>query len=431
MTRKIKLSALTLLLSAFFLISCKKGEIFPEIPTTVTPAPTTPAKDTVVTPTKPVYYGRTLAVGTGSGNLVIDGSTLGVKCNDLIRVKGGKYSSITIRNINVGCDVTIQNDGLVEVVGNGDHILLSNVANLTLSGNGTEGIEKGFVSRDDPQHRALIITGAAQNLTVQYFSFKNIGDYVVYFNNSNGIYDGSAKSFSENIKFLNIDCSNTGTFLQMEGSVEGGTIKGLVRNIEIAYLNFKNSNCGHIVLIQNADGYNIHHNTVTDINSTNDNHNGIFTVKGSGSFHHNLIRNHEGNAIRAWVRSFGTTPKDVLIYNNTVVNSRRYSGFEAQAFDNEMIAGKTTYANVKVYNNICGDLNTAKYWVGVVVDVYDLKGGRCEVYNNKGFNFAAPSPKSFFVNMQGNVSVTETNNAYFASASAAGISDINTLQIQQ
>lgn len=430
MTRTTKLSTLIILLCAFLFISCKKGSIIPEIPTSTTPTPT-PTKDTVVTAPTPVYYGRTVAVGTGSGNLVIDGSVLKVKCNDLIKVKGGTYKSISIKNINAGCEVTIQNDGLVEIVGNGDHVLMTNVSDLIISGNGTQGIAKGFVSRDDPNHRAMIITGAARNLTIQHFSFKNIGDYVVYFNNANGVYDGTAKSYSENIKFLNIDCDNTGTFLQMEGSLQGGTVKGLVKNLEIAYLNFKNSNCGHVVLVQNVDGYNVHHNTITDINSTNDNHNGIFTLKGSGSFHHNLVRNHEGNAIRAWVRSFGTTPKEVLIYNNTVVNSRRYSGFEAQAFDNEIIPGKTTYANVKVYNNICGDLNKAKYWVGVVVDVYDLKGGKCEVYNNKGFNFPAPSPRSNIVNAQGNVSLTETNNTYYATAAAAGISNINNLQIQQ
>lgn len=407
--------------------ACKKGGVTDPV---TTPPVTGKPVDTATVPT-PVVVGRVLVLGTGSGDLTIDGNTINPKANDLIKIKGGVYSSISIRNINASGTVNIQNDGLVEIAGSNDHILLTNISNLTISGTGTPGISRGFVSRDNAQHRSVIITGAAQNLTIQNVAFKNIGDYVIYFNNAQGVYNGNKGSFSDQIHFLNIDCDNTGTFLQMEGSVDNGVVKGLVKNLEIAYLNFKNSDCGAAVIVENADGYNIHHNTVANINSNNNNHNGIFTLKGTGSFHHNLIHDHQGNALRAWVRSLGTSAKEVLIYNNTVVNSRKYSAFETQSFQAEIIAGVTTFANCKVYNNICGDLNLSKDWVGVVVDVYNLFGGTCQVYNNTGFNFPAPSLKSNIVNQQSETVPVVTNNIYYTNAANAGIGSTANLAIQQ
>lgn len=425
MKKLTSLFTLPVLLLLLF-TACKKIDNTP--PTTpTTPPVTAPPADTTV---KSNPAGRILALGTGSGDLVIDGTTLGVKCSDVIKVKGGVYTSIIVKNINVGCTVTIQNDGLVEIAGSNDHMVFTNVSNLTVSGAGTASISRGFVSRDNAQHRSIIINGAVHDVTFQNFSFKNIGDYVVYMNNSALVYNSaSATTYTNNLKFLNIDCDNTATFLQMDGGVVNGVVTGVVKNLEIAYLNFKNSNCGNIIFVGNADDYNIHHNTVNAINQTNNNHNGIFTIKGSGSFHHNLVTNHQGNAIRAWARSLGTTPKEVLIYNNTVVNSRKYSAFEAQSFEDEISAGKTTFANVKVYNNICGDLNLSKDWVGVIVDVYSLVGGKIDVYNNTGFDFPAPNPTSFIENVQSTTTPTLTNNVYYPTAQAAGI-NTSSLAIQ-
>ncbi len=127
----------------------------------------------------------------------------------------------------------------------------------------------------------------------------------------------------------------------------------------------------------------------------------------------------------------GNTPKQVLIYNNTVVNSRKYSAFETQSFQTEIISGVTTYANCKVYNNICGDLDLSKDWVGVVVDVYALFGGTCDVYNNTGFNFPSPNANSNIVNQQSTTIPTVSNNTYYQTAAGAGIANTANLTIQQ
>lgn len=277
--------------------------------------------------------GRALAVGTGSGVLNIDGKVLGVKCNDVIKVKAGTYTNINISNINSGCPITVQNDGQVQIAGSDDQMILTNVGDLLLSGAGTTGLSRGFILRDNTAHRSIIIKGVTHDLTIQNFSFKNGGDYTIYMDNSTVVYNASsAATYSSNIKLLNNDCVNTQTFFQAPGGVTNGVVTGVLKGLEVAYLNFSVSNCGNVVNVGFADDYNCHHNTINNINTTNNTHNGIFSMSGNGQFHHNLVTNHQGNAIRAWAMSLGTTPKEVLIYNNTVVNSRKYSGFECQGF---------------------------------------------------------------------------------------------------
>src|SRR5690606_33274857 len=124
-----------------------------------------------------------------------------------------------------------------------------------------------------------------------------------------------------------LDCEQTGPFFGGAGSVDGG-IRGLIRNFEIAYLNFRNApDVGSVVWMGNVEDYNIHHNHIDNINTKNNNHNGIFLMTGNGKFHNNIVRNHQGNAIRAFGHSIGDTPKEILIYNNIVYNSRKYSAF--------------------------------------------------------------------------------------------------------
>lgn len=369
--------------------ACKK-DVLQDI---VSSKPTVPVvvADTVAAVT-PTTYKRTVNVGTGSGSLTIDGKTLSVQCNDLIKIKGGTYTGINIQNIISadGCPITIKNDGLVEIVGNFNQMNLSNLKNVIVSGDGTSGIAKGFVMRDN-SYRSVELTGTINQFTLQNVAFKNISNYVINFQ-STLAYNGTDASLSKDLKFLNITCDNTAQLLGTGGSVENGVITGLIKNIEIAYVDFQNSpGVGTVVYLGNAENYNIHHNRVNNINSTNNNHNGIFAINGNGSFHDNYVSNHQGNAIRAWGHTVGNTPKNVYIYNNIVVNSRKYSAFEVQSFANSVVAGKTTYINAIVFNNTAGNINTSNDWQGNLVDIYNLLGGKCDVYNNLGYNFQAGS----------------------------------------
>lgn len=419
-----------LCLAIVWLTACKKQPVLEEVKSTPeVVVPIVPVPDPAPNPPIPPVF--TYEVGVGSGNLVIDGKTLPIAGPTLIKIKGGNYSTITIRNFvqDSKNPIYIKNNGLVEITSG--QSIFSNLQNVTFSGDGTPGIAKGFVFKNI-SYRAIKIdeTAPINDFTFQYVSFINIGNYVITFAKSN-VYDGTVKTRSENLKFLNIDCDQTSRFFSAEGSVSSGRAVGFLKNIEIAYLTFKNSpSVGTIVHMGNVENYDLHHNTVTNINSSNNNHNGIFMMNGNGKFYNNYVSNHQGNAIRAWGFSLGSTPKEILIYNNIVLNSRKYSGFEVQAFDNDIIAGVTTYANAKIFNNTCGNINLSRDWEGNVVDVYSLKGGTCNVYNNLAFNLlTAPSGSGSIAGQQTGDKPIVSNNLYYNTSKEAGIIDETTVKL--
>src|SRR5690606_7531489 len=244
--------------------------------------------------------------------------------------------------------------------------------------------DKGFVVKNN-NYRAVEIDETINNFSLQYAAFENIGDYVISYPYY-AVYTSNSNSYVENLSFSHIDCRNTGPFFVGGGSIENGYVDGVVKNLEIAFLDFRDSpGVGSVVRMGAVEAYDIHDNVVSNINSANTNHNGVFMMIGNGNFYNNIITNHQGNALRAWTFTLGTQPKDVLIYNNIVYNTLKYSAIELQSFDALISGGNTTYANAKVFNNTCGRMNTSRDWDGVVVDIYSLKGGKCEVFNNLAF----------------------------------------------
>ncbi|WP_157263061.1 hypothetical protein [Pedobacter steynii] len=411
---------LTASLSFFLLVSCKKSNIGTDIPEITNPIPVPPT-DTVTTP---IVVGRVIPIGLGSGNLAIDGNTLGILPNDQILIKGGTYTNINIKNVRTadGSRVYIKNDGLVEISGTGSQMRLSNLNNVTISGDGTKTISKGFSFRN-LSNRAVQMDGNIDNFTFQHAYFENISDYVIAYN-SNRVYNGSQDSYAKRLKFSQLESKNTASLIYFPAAVNSGGIIGLVKNLEISYIVFSNSpSVSSVVNLGAAEDYDIHHNVIKNINTLNNNHNGIFQLNGNGKFHNNLIRDHQGNAVRSWLFSVGSATKEVQIYNNIVFNSRKYSGFEVQGFSNLVVPGITSFANAKVFNNTCGSLNMSKDWVGVVVDVYDLKGGQCEVFNNLGYNFPTPSNNNMIWSQQSAIPAIASNNLYFADYSRAGLRD--------
>lgn len=406
------------LLTILIFSSCKKVQPL-EIPVeevNITTPPTTTTPSEV-----PKVYNRIIEIGTGSGSLVLDGKKFILQCNDLIKIKGGKYKSIDIKNIisDDGCPITIKNEGQVELSGDFNQLTLENLKNVIISGDGSPSITKGFLFKDN-KFRAVQAFGTLDKFTLQHIQFENIGDADFSFQYQT-LYNGTEESYSKDLKFLNISCNNTGQFIGTSGHTIDGVITGLIRNIEIAYLDFQNSpSVGSVVYLGNVENYNVHNNRVNNVNTNLNNHNGIFSLIGNGSFYNNHISNHQGNSLRAWPHSIGTIPKDVYIYNNIVVNSRKYSAFEVQSFDATISAGKSTYANAIIFNNTIGNLNTSRDWQGNVVDIYNLKGGKCEVYNNVAFNMQDDYGIAGLINQQ----ITKVfNNRYYNTSEQAGIID--------
>lgn len=412
---------------SFFAIACDKtsGNIPAEIQDTTQVIGIIDSTGAGKTPSQ--TQGTKITVGNANGqNLVIDGTQQAFSCHTTIYIKGGNYSSITIKNIEKAkdCPVTVTTQGKVTLTGKYAEMKLSNLAHVTITGDITDGEEKGF-SFSNNDYRAVILEGRISNTTLSNMEFSNIGDYVISYDNQ-VTYNGSENTLCEKLRFIKMDCVGSGPFINFSGRKNGSTIIGLYKDLEIAYLNYRNSPApGIIVYLPNAEQFNIHHNTITNVNTQNNDHNAMFQIHGNGKFHNNFIANHQGNAIRSRPFSLGTTPKEILIYNNIVINSRKYSAFEVQTFSEDLIQNITTYANVKVYNNTCGNLNTSGDWYGVVLDAYNISGGKCEVFNNLAFNMPTPHPRGYIVSYMAisENDLTEKNNLYFKTSKEAGITD--------
>lgn len=427
---RLKVSALfSLLVIIFTLSSCKKS------PEMEIPSPEKPIEVPTVIPPPPVSSkpdvpaDTTIEFGTGSGNLTIDGNKLNFPGNILIKIKSGSYTSINFVNIKIpdGNKMTVKNtsDGVVYIK---NEMSLTNVKNLIISGDGSND-QYGFQILN-VAYRCIRINDFWSGVEINRIRFANNGDYCISVENSifNKSYTGTAETRTENIKITRCEFDNTGTiYFGGDLNKDSNTDKGFVKGVEISYCTFKNGSPGDCIKLGNVEAYNIHHNTFNNINSNSNIHNGIVFVSGDGDVHHNICTNHQGNFVRAWIYSRGSV-KTSKSYNNIVYNSRKYSGFEYQAFDRHMVSGKTTYSNALCYGNTVGKMNTNKDWVGNVIDIYNLVGGSIEVFNNVGIGFENPfgwdkpaGQQDYILNIQANQAVTASNNIYYPTLAQAGI----------
>lgn len=418
----IKYKTPTLLLGLLILLACKKGspttspdfEIIP--PVTIPTAPKPPAE--VDVPSDAVVY----ELGTGSGDLTIDGGSLKLNSSALIKVKGGSYNTITIKNILASSakPVFIKNEGIVKISGS---MRTSNISNVTISGDNVSNVTYGF-QFENLGFRAISMDGKMSGVTLKNMSFKNVKDYVIAGEKNNGdglAYNGTAETRTEGFKILYCIFENVGT-ISFGGNLNKGNNEdsGLFKDVEIAYNIFQNTpDAGTLCSFTNVQDYNIHHNVVNNVNQNNNNHNGIFFMQGNGKFHDNKLTNYQGNSIRMWMYSRGNTPATNEIYNNICYNTRKYGAFELQSFDRNIYPGKSTYTNAKVYNNTAGKMNTSHDFEGQILDLYNT-GGTLEYFNNLGFDLnSKKSVGNMINNMSDTKIIRDENNKYLDTQDAA------------
>jgi len=402
--------------------SCKKDSFRrrgqqSETPTTTTPVTTEPVVVTAPASSYAVPSDATvLDLGTGSGYLVIDGSTLNIANNTFIRIKAGSYKGITIKNIlaTAAKPVYIKNVGQVNI---SENMSTENITNVIIDGDYTSGLTYGFQFANI-SYRAITMSGKMSGVVLKSMSFTNVGDYTISGSTNNGsglAYKGTAETRTEGFKILNCSFTNAG-MVTFGGTLskDTGEDTGFFKDVEIANNTFQNSAyVGSVCSFSNVQDYNIHNNVIDNINTSSTNHNGVFLMQGNGIFHDNKLTNYQGNAIRMWLYSRGTTPAVNQIYNNICYNTKKYGGFELQGFDRYIIAGKTTVANAKVYNNTVGQMNTNKDWEGQILDLYNT-GGTLEYYNNLGYGlYADGGTITNMINNMSDVKVTESNNKYY------------------
>lgn len=330
-------------------------------------------------------------------------------------VKAGVYDGIYL-TFSKANDVTIDFTGVtfknsVLELGSGNNVTLLNLV------------------FDGQKYRPFRFDFGLNNLTIKGFKFINCDDYIITSNNSNIAYNGTDATLNKGFKIIDCTFDNSGSVV-IGGNFnkDEKTDTGLFKDVEISGNTFKNSSAGNAVSMGNVWNYDVHHNVVDNYNTGNNNHNGIFLMQGNGKFHDNKLTNYQGNSIRMWLFSRGSTVVTNEIYNNICFNTRKYGGFEIQQFDRNIWSGKSTFVNAKVYNNTVGQMNTAKDWEGQVLDLYNIFG-TLEFYNNLGFDLKTVKYQSDVTNMINSMGETkivkEENNKYFKTKDEAVNADLS------
>jgi hypothetical protein len=346
-----------------------------------TPSPTTTPTTPTTTTTTPITGTTTLTVG--ANGLVIDGNVTKYAAGTQIIVQAGTYAkSVTIQNLT---GVTVSGNGVIldgvnnSSAGYYNSLNLSNLNNVTVS---------GFTVQNNGYH-SLYFNSRMVGLILNGCSF--INDSQGFYIQNNIVWDKTDNT----VVLLNCairGCTfNNATMFGGQGGINGSSVTDLMKNLEISGNNFSNVDGGDLFQLNAVDGFNIFNNTVKNVNATNNNDNRLFMLMGNGVAHDNSFNTIEGHAIAVWPVSFGSTVTTSNVYNNTVVNSRRYSAFEFQEFAAFNIPGTTTKSNLIVNNNTCGNLNTDQWtgYPGTFIDNYmfGLMGGTVTLTNNKGSNF--------------------------------------------
>jgi hypothetical protein len=367
-------------------------------------------------------------IGAGSGSLTLDGRLMNLRGNVLVRIKEGSYETITLKNLIADTDkrIYIKSTGVVRVL---EAMYTDNLKDVTISGE-LNGDVSHAIKFENIIYRAIQMNGGLCGVTLKNITFKNVNNYVIAGERSNGkdfANLGTIETKTRTFKILNCLFDNTGSI------VFGGNFNkdkqedtGLFQDVEIAYNTFQNTDAGSVCWFTNVQNYNIHHNVVNNVNPTNNNHNGIFSMEGNGNFHHNKLTNYQGNAIRMWLYARGTVPTTNSIYNNVCYNTRKYGAFELQEFDRNIMPGKTTRVNMRIFNNTVGKMNTSKDWEGQVLDLYNISGS-VEYYNNLGFELFSNTtqPSNMIHNIGGKKLSVDNNNQYFNNRNDAVYDDTN------
>lgn len=344
-----------------------------------------------------------LEIGNGSGQVIIQDVQ-----DKIYIIKPGTYQNISIKNVS-----KISVRGLDKVkISNGD-MHIQNVNGLIISG----------ISFENWGQHSINIFDNADNLILKDLKFKNINNSVIAFN-KNRKYDGTPDSYSENIQLININAENIGTLFGSAGGLKSDGFYGLIKGFKLTKSRINNSpTLSNGIYLNLAEDFEISNNIIQNVNSKNNDHNGIFHVIGNGKIFGNRITDHQGNGVRAWLLSIIKPNAVVEIYNNIIYNSTRYGAFELQVTPWMYDMPLFKPANAKVYNNTVGKLNTGepKYFEGRLLDLYNISG-TLEVYNNLLFN---NRDNLLINNMSDTKIIRNENNQYFKTENDAVFDLIN------
>ncbi len=370
-------------------------------------------------------HAKKVVIGSGSGS-VSQTSMTGLTAGDTIAITAGTYAGGgEFSNLH---DLTIINNGGL-VTFNGTVIWGGNTMhNMKWTGVGYTGAFYGFVFNTS---RAIYGQAAHTDSTrFDHMDFENASTAAFDFGDSNyGItFNGSSATYKMHcITFSDIKVFNASFFIITGYNDPGAANNNICDSVDM-----------HNIIIKDLQGpgqqvrgsithFNVYNWNITySGTNTQTGDQGIIYVSGNGSIHHNYM--HGGRGYLARIVGFSIKPlqDSVLFYNNIILSTTHYGGFDIRC-DNADVPWKTSpyfnpIKNVYVLNNTVGNKWNQGFVVPVIVQYQMQNNNILFVKNNLSFaadpNITNLPDEGILVdyNMATGNKVDTSNNRYFSAA---------------
>ena len=331
-------------------------------------------------------FANTVTIGTGSG-AVSQTSMSGLNPGDILAIKAGNYTSLTLTNLN---NITIVNSGgLVTVTG---AVNIGPWSYVNMMGNGTSGITYGFDFTYSGQVFQIGSGHIADHSSIQYFQANGTGDLLDYSSNQGGTWnltDSSTLMFNQ-FTLANFSMNNSGHIIY--GTWDATTtFHSSAFGLQIYNAQIQNQTTGDgLIFGYNMWNYSFHDWTINGTNSSASGDIGMIRVGGYGSIN-SIIMN--GTSLWGYIarleaisiNGVGTT----YVYNNLKMNTTCYGVVDIRASSSN-IGGAATAGNAYICNNTqIGNLDPITYTTAAAV-IFGHTGATYYAYNN--LNNAASDP---------------------------------------
>lgn len=397
----------------------------------------------------PPPVGRIFNVGTGSGNLTINGTNTGaawypLEPGDTFIIKGGTYGSITTSNLeSTGAPIVIKNEADQQVTAD---FLYINATQKNVNYIFDETLERGLtliMESQDTMHIDRNGVGGLEDVYISGIKFTiesgtpDGGVFLRHSQNattpySNGSGVTSIKNLTiENIEFDFTPKANFAPWYLMafnrgdlSTSVDNNFIDGItIRNIR-ATGTFYCSTTIEIKNCQNVLVDNIYFDSLNNGWTDSPPHARIILVQGQGIIQNCYMRDGMGNVGVIWGYNRLANNDPSIIRNCLSFNTFRYSTAEIQGYSNLIVSGISKAPHYKMLGLVADTLDTGNYFSGCAGDIYPLQGGTFEARNSVSINGHSNTSgqNNPFNNMAGGTG-TLSNNAVYANRTLAGVED--------
>lgn len=397
--------------------------------------------------------GRTFNVGTGSGDLTIDGSNLiyegsptTIQNGDIIEIEGGTYNSITTTNLSVNETPVIIKNVNDESITSKYFYIEGSQKNINYKFDNNGSVLKGLtliMESQETMHIDRAAVGNVENINISGIKYiienttPDGGIFIRHSQDSTISYaNGSGTTALKNISIENIEFDFTARtdfspwYLmsfnkgELSTSTDTNFIDGIIiRNIR-ATGPFYTSTAIEIKNCQNALIDDVYFDSLNNDWTDNPPHARIILVQGQGIIENCYMRNGMGNVAVIWGYNRLANSSPSIIRNCMSYNSFRYSTAEIQGFSNLIVSGISEAPHYKMLGLVADTLDTGNYFSGCAGDIYPLLGGTFEARNSVSINGHSNNSgqNNTFNNMAGGTG-TLSNNAVYANRTLAGVED--------